>query len=657
MKQIGKQVADLIDDIVTPQSNSTGNASNTLLSLFGPLTLGDNESTSTTTTTTTTVVATTTVYECMRREGISGAVGGTYHVNRLEPQATRFDFIQLLRLLDRQVSKSETATLVAYGRTLSDQKQRIVSHGTGPADTNLVIHTLQYLVHLTQMLPLMSGLATPFAFRVQRQQSDEGRDDDTVPRSLVRIEEHSLQFEYLMTLWFLVSRLYSDCDGVSRQTADRIGAETPTEFHNRIGGLSLCIDIARHTLDFVAASSEVNDPPRLVYVKSPQSISNAYRPERISPATMERNQQERDAALIAHYFGGRGGIEGRLALLSAKKYEFYFVRIQNSIGLLTPLDHTMHGLTRDNPQRTLDVCDLASLAWQIGTHYANARRACSDQAGCASVACLAYLRYRRIYWKALALMLRASVDYYLYGTGGDADLDRWALARLEEARKLVTDFTSQTTVVYSTVVVEQMQTLRQGVEALYYVVYQDTTTLRFRVSKGVVPSKMTPLIPEKQDTTLFMQTLTRARSEMSVDDTAIMEAAYSVLQSKQRQNTNNTSDNELDDYSEEGGGGGYGYELEDVDEARLQLAVYYERQRWIDYLLKNVRTDRKGNRLIVIKDLSRVMQSRDELDRIQAESVTELELLLPHTQAASSVISNRLLTRQTSAATETTATL
>jgi hypothetical protein len=619
---------------------------------------------------------TTTIYECMDDSE-------RYVPQRPEPVGRPFALVQLIRRLDpallQQPSPKTETTLDEYARLLTDLKQRIVKENapgnrnnasrTSEEQRQKTMNILRYLCHLRALLPLVSTLPLPFSFYVRKGPcGDATADDAGDTTTTVKLEETALHFEYLAMLWYLVTQFFIDADDNSPQAQLKmasIGTENQEEFHRRLVPLDLCIDIVRH-MQQVESQRELVEPGtvRLAYIQSPSSISNsdglAY--DTLAPRDAEREQREDERQLMEHYFGGSQSMEVRVSLLKAKKYEFYFVRLQRALHPETLFDYRTYGLTISDDDDDTDeneasdriehATSLAGFAIQITRHYHTAYTKCRETSE--SDTLIEYLQGKRVYWKSLAFFMQAIVDYHLYVKSRHMqqatriEQSKRALKRIEEARRLLTTLEStqegsssssgdekkkkntkkttkrrkQSTDEHS--LSGQLSALAKAVEVLYQLIHREVTVTLYRKSDGVQLAAIPEVLPESTPNgeSRFIDQLDTTMEEIRANS-GVVRDALKLLASMQRRHQldaggseryrDGDGDDDDEEVDEQQGGD---VEVIDVEEARLQMAVVYERKRWLDYLVKNTRQDRAGNAFIVIKDYALIAAAKEETDRL-----------------------------------------
>lgn len=545
----------------------------------------------------------------------------TYLVQTVRPQSSAhplFNFTTLLSHIPSFPQLSEESKIVL--NRLSDRlnackRVMIDANVEEPVTEVLFENTFSYLYYIGELLPLFANNKTAFVYRLP------GNEELPV------IQHTSLVFEYLVTLWGIVSHMF-------RHLA-LDDAKEASVYSNYVAKLDICIHILREMVAYISkvVKHQLTNYRRFVYRPSPTSISNSNSVPQLSNEELEALQHEKDITLIESFFGGIRGITARLHLFYAKKYELSVTRALHSIGITDILgreeERAKDILILVNKENAGHMLAISGVALQISNHYSIACKKIKDE----TLGAYHYTYQRSIYWRCVAFFLRAAVDFFQYEQREDrVEYGKQALKRMETIKSTLESFNYD----YSRErpqLVKAMSYLTQRMTIFFEIVNQRVKVLNHRNTDGVVLAEIEETIEDESKTeSIFSSEMTRKHQILCEKEVSQCVKQSLALLYKLKQHGEN---------KQKGGGVKeptivIDYQRDTVEDM-IKMAVLYERYNWLDYEVKNITVDTNGDSVVILRDVERLMASHGEAKRKIQEN-----LLKDPTNATSSSLSNKL---------------
>lgn len=179
-----------------------------------------------------------------------------------------------------------------------------------------------YLYYINMLLPIFANNRIMFKSYINSSYSSSSKR---------MISHDSFHFEYMITLWSFISHIYNKHVSIAffpNMSFDQERKEENETYEatgkRQIGFINKCIDLLNEMLNHINRYSlESSRPYRFVYKVSPLSISNTtYIKDNIQED--ETNMRLSECEFINYYFGTESGIQSRISLMYAKKYETIF---------------------------------------------------------------------------------------------------------------------------------------------------------------------------------------------------------------------------------------------------------------------------------------------------------------------------------------------
>lgn len=534
-------------------------------------------------------------------------------------QGAIFNFVALLGQLPSIPSLSEEAkTLLA---NLSDRlnvcKRHLTESNTGQPIASIVFeNTLAYLYYISVLLPVFANNRQPFVYQLSGN------------KEMPVVQHTSFVFEYLITLWGLVAHMYRHLN-LSEAASD------PVKYTKCVNSIDFCIHVLREMVAYIGQIEKGTlDYHRFVYRASPTSISNTSASADITTnEELESIQREKDVSLVTSYFGGSRGINARLHLFYAKKYELSLVRalhITQITDILGNEDARIPFVTKENASH---VVALAGVSLQISQHYGTVVKKIKDE----ECSTHHYAFYKSTYWQCVAHFLKASVDYYQYLQREDRiEYSKQALKRVETIRTTLESFNY----VYRDrpVIIKAMSQLTSRMNAFFDVVNQKVRIMNHRSSDGVTLVAIEETMgDESNKSSVFQEQMKLHHQRLCENDEAVKQCLALLYKLKKHYN-----------------GGSRVSPLDTNDgnrvivspsslvpsinpDDKITMAVIYERYNWAHYLVEHITTDLNGDALIIIRDVDLALKTLGDVK----EKIKENLLNDPENETAST-LSNKL---------------
>lgn len=543
---------------------------------------------------------------------------------QIQLQQPLFNFANLLSHITSLPALSEQSKTLLNSlceRINACKKHMSEANLDQPVSEVVFSNTFAYLYYISELLPIFANNRFPFSYRL-------------VGTSDTPLAQHtSFVFEYLMTLWGFVSHLYRHLDlGGTRCIQE---AEVFTKY---ITSLDLCIHSLREMVTYIDRIKNNQVPyKRFVYRASPTSISNksissSTKPVE-TPIDLEELQHEKDIALIQTYFGGSRGINARLHLFYAKKYELSFARalIKAKIEDILGDEDGASFVTKENLG---NIIALAGVALQISQHYGTSNRKIKDD----QCSLYHYTFHRTLYWQCVANFLRASVDFYQYTQREDRiEYGKQALKRAETIKTGLDSFNY--TYRETPRLIKMMSHITTRMNGFFEIVNYKVKTLNHRSSDGVVLAPIEETLgDESKAPSIFQEQMNIQHQALcEKDESQIVKHSLSVLFKMKRLYFDGSS-LPLNAITPDTSITITPTPVDNIDD-KLNMAVLYERYNWFDYFNKKVGIDTNGDKVLVMStdDIDMISNGYEEVKRMVQEN-----LLRDPENTASSSLSNML---------------
>lgn len=540
------------------------------------------------------------------------------------PQLTRQSLFNLGGLLG-QIPFVPTLTDNAKSllQQLSDRmnackKQIAEAKLNEPLNQHLFEQTMMYLYYIGELLPIIANNREPFIYALPGNEKQPF------------IQHTSLVFEYLVTLWALIAHFYSHMNLVN-------GAEDEVIYKKHVSGLNFCIHVLRemHTYAIKVEKNLLNYH-RFIYRPSPSAISNkTIEKETEHFNDTEAQQNEKDVSLIATYFGGSRGINARLNLFYAKKYEFSLKRALFKTGIKDLLGNEDDLPPLVNKENAGHLMAFAGVAIQISQYYVSATKKITDE----QCNLYHYAFFKSIYWQCTANFLKASVDFYQYTLQEERiEYGKQALKRAETIKSCLDSFSH----LYhdNQIIIKEMSHLKERMMAFFEKVNYLVKNVNHRSSEGItlVPIEETMADESKNVSTYDEQIRELHEKLCEKDESGVVKQSLKVLYKLKTlymdklnggSTLSNTSNEVINTVPIK--------QNNVTTEDYIKMAVLYERYNWHSYLLKNLVTDTNGDRIILIKETDLILAGLAEVK----ETVKE-NLLRDRENETSTALSNKL---------------
>ena len=544
-----------------------------------------------------------------------------YRLATIQMRDSVIDWALLMNQLEpgRELSPNDQSQLDALSEKMRDLRKTIVG-SKGPIDQEFMETLLSYLYYMGNLLPVMANTRLPFVYNV------EG--GNTASHS-------SLQFEYLMLMWLLTSRLYTHNEAILSQIE-----ENDALFEKYMATLDFCIDMTTEMAKKCGSSFGAMSTGRLVFQHSPTSLSSSqpfYLPDH---ERSEELQQQQEYDCFTACFGHVKGIKARRHIFYAKKYEACLRVALRRLSLGALLEERPYdALCVENES---DVADLANMTNQIERHY----RQANNQMNHLESYGYAYTTYRAFYWQMNTALIKGALD--LYGHNKDTmlgTLGKQALKRMEEARDAIDLFHAETKgFPYDETLKQTLKQLEQRVIQFHQRVYDQVTVSESRTAKDVTLLELEEAIVEnaREETTDFSQKMQLLHA--SLCDDSLKRTIGALYRFKKNL------------LMQQDVGMGVSYDAVDNDTAMeyrdsqsyIKTCVSHERLLWVDYLLRNTTRDRLKRPVLILGEqmIERLTTERDAIREIIAYNNEHWFSQLSVDEASLSSISSKLIQSQ-----------
>lgn len=532
------------------------------------------------------------------------------------PSNAALHFTALLTQITSMPTISEEAkgVITKFAERIHERKKHLYDLDmTMPLTPDVFEHLMTYIHYIGEVLPLFANNREPFVYQLQG--------NDTVST----IQHTSLIFEYLVSLWSLVSYMYSHLN------LDE-GAKDDATFKKHMNALEFCIHTMR---EMHAFASKIEKGQfvyrRFIYRASPSAISSKSI-ELESIEDTEARQHEKELALLTTYFGGARGIYARLQLFCAKKYEFLISRALFKTGIGDILggrssereeeeeeddESVMTFVTKENAGHLIAFIDTIV---RISQHYGVATKKVSNEESHFHH----YTFYRLTYWQCVAHFLKASVDYYQYCKEDRIEYGKHALKRAETIKTTLETFNH----LYrnDTAITGAMRYLNRRMTVFFEKVNYHVKTMNNRSSDGVTLVVLDDkIIPDEKPASVFdAQMRLLHQNLIENDSTQLAKQSLSLLYKLKSLYLMKL------DGGGGGGGGNTGNEhITEITESirktrpddRINVAVSYERYNWLAHMMEHETVDTNGDRIIVIRDTAKYREALNETKEIIKENL------------------------------------
>lgn len=548
------------------------------------------------------------IYSCPVYEADEFPIRDVYRLNTITIRKLTLNLHGLLLAGPQQhITPDEKHLIDALSERLNVLRNKLC---TGEMDESKLDDALQYLYYVGNMEPIFANNKSPFVY-IKKETHDQA-------------SHASFGFEYMMIMWFIVSRLYTINDQIRHDIDD---AEP---YERYMVTLNFCIDVVRDMIKY----ANTEHKSRIINRPSPSFMSNTT--IMASPSSQDDDdtwQLDEERECLATYFGGLGGIKARLHILYAKKYEAMFyvgakqvgVSYDYFMGTSTNNDDLSDMVTSENESQ---LVDLAGAANQISRHYMNAWRKMDESTGTYH-----YALYKYHYWQLMAAYIKACVDFsrddHNPGPG------QQALKRMEEARVAITFMDDQFDENFHITVRQTREKVTGIIEKFYQRVFSSVTGVQHRITDGIVLIDIADSIDEGDEQGSDYNTkMTDIHRRLCIDESSqVLKKSLDLLYRFKRGGNHFDTEKDVDDV----------VVVEYDKESYIKMALSHERRNWARYLLSNLTEDRNGTQFIVIKDVGRITAMENEVDAIIIQNDENWYSLLGSTEAGISEINNKLL--------------
>ena len=475
---------------------------------------------------------------------------------------------------------------------LNTCKKHIIEANPEQPITKLVFeNTLTYLYYISELLPLFANNKTPFTYRLVGN------------KELPLIQHTSFVFEYLVTLWGLISHIYRHMD-----LASGTGGREQEIYTKYINNLDFCIHALREMVAYIEKMTKNQLVyKRFVYRASPTSISNSMKVDEVKEDLLEEIQREKDLTLIKNYFGGLRGINARLHLFYAKKYELSLEKALHIVGIKDILgngDESVPFVTKENAGH---IMALTGFSLQISQYYGTAYKKIRDEES----GIYHYTCHKSIYWQCVANFLRASIDFYQYTLREDRiEYGKQALKRAEIIKSSLESFNY--TYRETPRLIKLMAHLTTRMNSFFEAVNYKVKTVNHRSSEGVVLVSIEETMSDESNTpSTYQEHMTHLHERLcEKDESQLIKHALSLLFRLRRiyvEGSPKTSSS-LDNMTMMSAPSS-SKSIED----KLTMVILYERYNWLDYLTKNMSRDANGDEVVLVHDIAMIKDSFAEV--------------------------------------------
>lgn len=519
-----------------------------------------------------------------------------------------FNFASLLGQISYVPQLTEEAKTIL--NELSDRMnecKRVVTEAnravpiTGP----IFEKTLAYLYYLTELLPLFANNRLPFVYQLPNE---------------IKIQHTSLVFEYLVTLWMLVLYIYRHMDLAE-------GVSDPEKYTKHVNSLDFCIHVLREMATY-ASQVEKNllRYHRYVYRTSPKSISNVTISSEVTTSEeLEESQHEKDVNLILDYFGGSRGINARLHVFYAKKYELSLSRalhIIHVVDILGNEDVSEPFVTIENASH---IVALAGVSLQISQHYGTACKKIRDDESSLH----RYTFYKSTFWQCVAHFLRASIDFFQYQQREDLiDYSKQALKRAETIKSLIDSFNY----VYRErpMMIKAMANITTRMNDFFEMVNQKVKIINHRSADDVTLSLIEETMADESGvSSVYQEQMNLFHKRLCIDDpNQVVKQSLALLYKLKKGGASDADKNMTITIPTT---------TPTNPEDKIAMAVLYERYNWAYYLVKQMTTDMNGDAIICIKDVDFALKTLGDVKEMIKEN-----LLMDRENVTASSLSNKL---------------
>lgn len=547
-----------------------------------------------------------------------------HEIQLVSPKLTKQSVFNLGALLG-QISFVPTLTDSAKTllQQLSDRMnacKRYIAEAklTEPLNQQIFEQTMMYLYYIGELLPIIANNREPFIYALPENEEQPF------------IQHTSLVFEYLVTLWGLISHFYSHMNLVG-------GAEDDVIYKKHVNGLDFCIHVLREMLTYTTKiENNQLGYHRFIYRPSPSSISNkTIESETENFNDLEAQQHEKDVSLITTYFGGSRGINARLHLFYAKKYEFSLKRALFKTGI-----KNLHGNDEDLPplvtkENAGHLVAFAGVALQISQHYVSVTKKITDE----QCNLYHYAFFKSIYWQCTADFLKASIDFFQYTQREERiEYGKQALKRAEKIKSCLDSFGH---LYYDNkTITDEMAPLKQRMMEFHERVNYLVKIVNHRSSEGVtlVPIEET-MADESKNASTYQEQIQQLHQKLCEnDESGVVKQSLKILYKLKALYIDKLNGGSaLSDTSNEVINAMPIKQNNITTDDYIKVALSYERYNWLSYLAQNIVTDTNGDRIILIKEIGQILEDLAEVK----EAVKE-NLLRDRDNETSTAISNKL---------------
>lgn len=292
--------------------------------------------------------------------------------------------------------------------------------------------------------------------------------------------------------------------------------------------------------------------------------------------------------------------------------------------------------------------------------------------------------YRATYWLCVAYYIYTLCDYYIYSnTNNNIEKGKQSLKRIEDVREMITVFKNEYNIedttrkcIYDRSIINETIKLSNAIEKLYIKIHRDITVMKYRTSENVKLDEIKDSINEDRSSKSSLYTGhinlihdTECGNEKNSDIKNALDILYQLKKVYITNMTTRISSHpppyifsSLSDklsksnpYIEDDNGiGNYNdneqidenndveYDILDIDEAKLQIAVSKERMKWVDYILSHKVVNNKGNDIIVIRDVDLLLNTKNQLLAINDTNNTIKETIKRNSLSLSTTSNNLL---------------
>jgi len=209
--------------------------------------------------------------------------------------------------------------------------------------------------------------------------------------------------------------------------------------------------------------------------------------------------------------------------------------------------------------------------------------------------------------------------------------------------------------VYHESIIVKCRKLNDSIQRLYTEIKTEITVNNHRTSEGVILDKIEDSISDNIKCSFYNDKMNQIHNNTNSSSIkTILKTLYNMKKlfinynnsfsspsSSSYSRNNNEIDylQESDEFIDETK---VEYEITDTMESNIKIAVLNERNRWLDYLLSNVLIDKKGDNVIVIKNVKLIEKSKQEV-KVKIEENTNILSFSSQKPTSLSVSSNKLL--------------